>query len=86
MIQSVHGPPSHLNEAGDYAEQFPYQDDPDSPRRIINENSDILAADLAAIMKYIPTCIDEPAVSLLPPNYPRSEDTLILCHLKWDNI
>ena len=42
-------------EARDYADQFPYHDDPDSPGSVNDENRDILAATL----KCVPACIDE---------------------------
>ena len=43
------------DDARDYADQFPYPDDPDSPGSINNENLEILAS----IMKLIPECIDK---------------------------
>ena len=42
------------DDARDYENQFPYPDDPDSPRRINEESFEILAA----ILKRIPECID----------------------------
>ena len=44
-------------DARDYADQFPYPDDPDSPGSVMinDENLEILAA----ILKQIPECIDK---------------------------
>ena len=42
-------------DARDYADQFPYPDDPDSPGSINYENLEILAS----IMKLIPECINK---------------------------
>ena len=47
--------PMELNDARDYADQFPYSDDPDSPGSINDENLEILAA----ILKQIPECINK---------------------------
>ena len=43
------------DDARDYADQFPYPDDPDSPGSINDENLEILAS----IMKLIPECINK---------------------------
>ena len=43
------------DDARDYADQFPYPDDPDSPGSINDESREILAA----ILKQIPECIDK---------------------------
>ena len=43
------------DDASDYADQFPYPDDPGSPGSINDENLEILAA----ILKQIPECIDK---------------------------
>jgi hypothetical protein len=42
-------------DARDYADQFPYPDDPDGPGSINDENLEILAS----IMKHIPECINK---------------------------
>ena len=43
------------DDASDYADQFPYPDDPGSPGSINDEYLEILAA----ILKQIPECIDK---------------------------
>ena len=43
------------DDSRDFADQFPYPDDPDSPGSINDENLEILAS----IMKLIPECINK---------------------------
>ncbi len=43
------------DDGRDYADQFPDPDEPDSPGRINDWNLEVLAA----VLKYIPECIDE---------------------------
>ena len=57
------------DDVRDYADQFPYSDDPDSPGSINDENLEILAA----ILKQIPECIDK-------ANFDRLSD--LLPHMK----
>ena len=58
-------------EARDYADQFPYHDDPDSPgsHGVNDENRDILAA----ILKCVPACIDEADFKRLSDLLPHTE-------------
>ena len=55
--------------ARDYADQFAYHDDPDSPGSVNDENSDILAA----ILECIPACIQE-------ADFKRLSDLQVLPH------
>ena len=57
------------DEARDYADQFPYHDDPDSPGSVNDENRDILAA----ILKCVPACIDEADFKRLSDVLPHPE-------------
>ena len=50
------------DDARDYADQFPYPDDPDSPGSINDENLEILAA----ILNQIPECIDKANFTVFP--------------------
>ena len=58
-----------LEDAHDYADQFPYPDDPDSPGSINDENLEILAA----ILKQIPECIDKANFDRLSDLLPHME-------------
>ena len=57
------------DDARDYADQFPYPDDPDSPGSINNENHEILPA----ILKQIPECIDKANFDRLSDLLPHME-------------
>ena len=57
------------DDARDYADQFPYPDDPDSPGSINDENLEILAA----ILKQIPECIDKANFDRLSDLLPHME-------------
>ena len=57
------------DDSRDYADQFPYPDDPDSPGSINNENLEILAA----ILKQIPECIDKANFDRLSDLLPHME-------------
>ena len=57
------------DDARDYADQFPYPDDPDSPGSINDENLEILAS----IMKLIPECIDKEDFKRLSDLLPHME-------------
>ena len=57
------------DDTRDYADQFPYPDDPDSPGSINNENLEILAS----IMKLIPECIDKEDFERLSDLLPHME-------------
>ena len=57
------------DDARDYADQFPYPDDPDSPGSINNENLEILAS----ILKLIPECIDKANFDCLSDLLPHME-------------
>ena len=60
---------SDPDDARDYADQFPYPDDPDSPGSINDENLEILAS----IMKLIPECIDKANFDRLSDLLPHME-------------
>ena len=57
------------DDARDYADQFPYPDDPDSPGSINDENLEILAA----ILKQVPECIDKANFNRLSGLLPHME-------------
>ena len=57
------------DDARDYAAQFPYPDDPDSPGSINDENLEILAA----ILKQIPECIHKADLDSLSDLLPHME-------------
>ena len=50
------------DDARDYADQFPYPDDPDNPGSINDENLEILAS----ILKLIPECIAKQISTVCP--------------------
>ena len=50
------------DDSRDYADQFPYPDDPDSPGSINDENLE----SLASIMKLIPECINKQISTVCP--------------------
>ena len=57
------------DDSRDYADQFPYPDDPDSPGSINDENLEILAS----IMKLIPECINKADFDRLSDLLPHME-------------
>ena len=57
------------DDASDYADQFPYPDDPDSHGSINNENHEILPA----ILKQIPECINKANFDRLSDLLPHME-------------
>ena len=57
------------DDSRDYADQFPYPDDPDSPGSINDENLEILAS----IMKHIPECINKADFDRLSDLLPHME-------------
>ena len=57
------------DDARDYADQFPFPDDPDSPGSINDENLEILAA----ILKQIPECTDKANFDRLSDLLPQME-------------
>ena len=57
------------DEARDYADQFAYHDDPDSPGSVNDENSEILAE----ILESIPACIQEADFKRLSDLLPHTE-------------
>ena len=61
------------DDARDYADQFPYPDDPDSPGSIKDENLEILAP----ILKQIPECIDEANFDRLSDLLPHMESVQV---------
>ena len=61
------------DDASDYADQFPYPDDPDSPGSINDENLEILAA----ILKQIPEFIDKANFDRLSDLLPHMEQVQV---------
>ena len=57
------------DEARDYADQFAYHDDPDSPGSVNDKNSEILAE----ILESIPACIQEADFKRLSDLLPHTE-------------
>jgi hypothetical protein len=62
-----------LDEARDYADQFPDLDGPDSPGRINDQNLEVLEA----VLKYIPKCINKADFHCLSDLIPHQEPVCV---------